>query len=722
VLRLKKIVLIFILLLCYVVPGVDSGLNRLISSDDEMAAADSLYDAADYSSALSLYKMVIAGSDFNNTPELQFKIAYALYRSGEFEKSAQVFRSLYEKKIIIPDFSRFFYIKSLWHSNPKEAAAESEDYIARYKNNSLDDSLLIPLADYFFKQKKYDDARKYYLIAKRRNFDKSKRAYLRIQAAIAICKSGNEKQAFQEFYQTLKKYKSYSETYELALLIKEKYPDFFEDHFFNIVEVYLANHKYHELRLLLEEYIRNEKDYLKVEKARYYLVRIYYSRGEYRTALYGFSNLLKDLRNKKLEPHIRLYMARIYIRIDRKQQSIDAYLDYAHRYPSRRIAPQAVWKSGWIYEGMGELEKAAAMYKLIIRRWPRKSIAQEAFFRIGLNYYRLQQYEKADSVFDRIKRMNWSDLHITRAQYWQSLCKDKLNDHLSALDLRLKLADDPWMNYYTMKSYIKDRDLADIVSGISDKLRGEIPPENDEELLVDLVNDFEKFFRVQELLGADYANCVLENMRFRANTLTEWINLAEIYKKIGAYHKAYRAYDYINNRYFSDVKYSDKFFILKERFPYYYDDIIEKYAIRHNVPKELVLSVMKRESVFDARAHSFADAYGLMQIIPPTARALARQLGREWNGPQQLFDPEYNIELGTYYLSSLLKQYNNRLELAFSAYNAGPHRVKKWIKLEGSEDQDVYIENIEFKETRNYVRIVLKNYWAYQLLNLSFRS
>jgi soluble lytic murein transglycosylase-like protein len=269
---------------------------------------------------------------------------------------------------------------------------------------------------------------------------------------------------------------------------------------------------------------------------------------------------------------------------------------------------------------------------------------------------------------------------------------------------------------------MKDKDLVDIVSGLDDKLDGEFPPETDDELLINFVNEFEKFFEVQDLLGADYANCVLENMKLRAHTLAEWINLAKIYKKIGAYNKAFRVYDLINNRYFADVKYSDKFFILKERFPYYYDDIIEKYSTRFDVPKELVLSVIKRESVFDVRAHSFANAYGLMQIIPATGRGLARQLKKEWNGPQQLFDAENNIEFGTYYLSQLLKQYDNRLELVFSAYNAGPHRVKKWLKLAGSDEQDVYIENIEFKETRNYVRIVLKNYWAYQLLNLSFRS
>ena len=717
----KAAILLIVILVYVKVPATNAGFE-IFSAGDDVVKADSLYQASDYASALFFYKQAIARSEFNNTAELQFKIAYALYKTGDFDKSGKIFRSLYEKMAVIPDFSRFFYIKSLWETDAESAARESITYIADFKKNSLADSLLIPLADYLFNQEDYQQSRKYYLMAKRRNVDKSKRAYLRIQAAKSICKSGNKAKAFEEYYQIIKKFSSYPETFDLCLLIKEKYPSFFNDHFFNIVDVYLANRKYSALQNLLEEFIKKENDPLKIEKARYYLIRIYYSRGKYRTALYGFNNLLKNLQNKKLEPHIRLYIARILIRIDKRQQSIDAYLDYAHRYPTRRIAPQAVWKCAWIYEEMNDLPSAMKLYKQLLKRWPRNSLAKEAVFRIGFDYFRLGQYEKADSVFDVIKRKRWKDLHITRAKYWQSVCKEKLNDYTAAVTIRSELSDDPWMNYYTMKSYLKDRDMEDIVTNFSAQTDDNFPLENNDALLINLVNNFEKFFLVEDLLGLNYANCVLENMKLRARTLTEWINLAEMYKKIGAYNKAFRVYDYINKKYYADVKYSDKFFILKERFPYYYDNIIEKYAERNNVSKELILSVIKQESVFDTRAHSFANAYGLMQLIPSTARELAALLSEDYKNPQQLFDADFNVKLGSYYLKRLLKRYDNRYELVFSAYNAGPHRVKKWLKLQGSENQDMYIENIEFNETRNYVRLVLKNFWAYQLLNLSFRS
>ncbi len=717
---LNRFILCIIFILCFEASANDHGFGDVTAGND-IALADSFYGIADYTSALHYYKVAISKSNFNNTPELQFKIAYSLYNTKDYQKSAAIFKSLYEKELIIPDFSQFLYIKSLWKTDKNAAVVESKKYLQKYKKNSLNDSLLIPMADYFFIKKRYLEARSYYLKAKRRNFDKSKRAYLRIQAAISICKSGNKKKAFEEYYQIIKKFSGYPETYNLTLLIKDKYPDYFYERFFNVVDVYLSNRKYNELQHLLENYIKKEKDKLKIEKARYYIIKIYYARGKYRTALYGFTNLLKNLQNKKLEPHIRLYLARIYIRINKKKESIDAYLDYAHRYPTRRIAPQAVWKSAWIYEELNDLIAANRLYEEVARRWPRISIAREAKFRIGLNYFRMQNYRKADSVFNLIKGKRWADIHITRAQYWQSLCKDKLGDTNSARSIRTELADDPWMNYYTMKSFLKDRNMEDIISKLTSNLNGNLQLENNSGFLIDLVNNFEKFFIVRDLLGLVYANCVLDNIKLHSKSLTEWINIAEMYKKIGAYNKAYKIYDYINKKFYNEVKYSDKYFILKERFPYYYDKIIEKYTIQHNVSKELVLSVIKQESVFDVQAHSFANAYGLMQIIPPTANELSAALNENFTDPLQLLEADFNIKLGTYYLKRLLKQFDNRFELVLSAYNAGPHRAKKWLKLKDSDNPEIYIENIEFNETRNYVRIVLKNYWAYQLLNLSFR-
>ena len=164
-----------------------------------------------------------------------------------------------------------------------------------------------------------------------------------------------------------------------------------------------------------------------------------------------------------------------------------------------------------------------------------------------------------------------------------------------------------------------------------------------------------------------------------------------------------------------------KVFILKERFPYYYDAFVTQYANKTNIEPELVLALMKQESTFNYNAHSWANAYGLMQLMPATAKEMANRKKEKLINTSQLFDPELNIKLGTHYLEYLSRRFDGRKEWILAAYNAGPHRVQRWKQLPGSERIDVFIENVEFTQTRQYVRNVMKNYWAYKLLNNNFR-
>jgi len=197
----------------------------------------------------------------------------------------------------------------------------------------------------------------------------------------------------------------------------------------------------------------------------------------------------------------------------------------------------------------------------------------------------------------------------------------------------------------------------------------------------------------------------------------EWIALAEIYKKFADYGKAYEIYDLINRRYFADKSYREKTFMLKERFPYYYDTATERYSRLFGVEKELILMVIKQESQYKTNAESWANAHGLMQLIPATAREMASLTGKNLHSIDQLYDPDFNIRLGARYLKRLQYQFKGRKERMLAAYNAGPHRVQRWQKKIGANLADVFIENIEFSETRDYVRKVMKNYWAYKVMN-----
>jgi soluble lytic murein transglycosylase-like protein/TolA-binding protein len=685
--------------------------------------ADSAYTAKNYALASTYFHKIKYEFDHKLSNPEQFKYAYSLYRNSEYEISKSSFESLsISSPEYLTQYTLFFKIKNLWQLDPAIAAKHSENFVSRYQKTALADSLLLPLADYFYQKGFFIKARNYYQLYSNWDVDKNKRAYVAIQSAWCMYRLNKKQQARDEFIQILRKYSSKSETLDFVKWLGLYEKDLYKTHFFNVIDVYFDNHEYASIKEELEEYIKSQPDNALKEKARFYLVKLYYAKGQNNPALYGFKNMLENLKNKSLEPSIRIYIARIYLRQGQKQQAIDSYLDYAHRFPRRRLAPEAVWKAAWVSEELQDLAQAQTLYQIIRKRWPNSSLAKEAYFREGFTYFRLGKINYANNVFNEIRFKRWPDVHRNRAQYWASLCSDLQKDPETARNLRLDLARNLWDDYYTMKSYLMHKSDFDSNTDLLEQFeQSSSYQESYASGFSSLLDNFEEAFEVNNVLGEQYAFIALEDIKLVAKSKDEWIALAEIYKKLKAYGKAFRAYDYINKKFFAEIPYTQKTFILKERFPYYYDAYVQKYSNDQNIEPELVLALMKQESVFDFKAHSWADAYGLMQLIPATAKAMSALKRDPLTDLNQLFNPEYNIKLGTQYLKQLSKRFNGQKELVLAAYNAGPHRVSRWKKLPGSDQTDVFIENVEYDQTRDYVRKVMKNYWAYKLLQSNFR-
>jgi peptidoglycan lytic transglycosylase len=150
------------------------------------------------------------------------------------------------------------------------------------------------------------------------------------------------------------------------------------------------------------------------------------------------------------------------------------------------------------------------------------------------------------------------------------------------------------------------------------------------------------------------------------------------------------------------------------RFPIKYRHEVELNAAKQQLDPSIVYGIIRRESAFDENARSPVGARGLMQIMPKTGRQIARELKEKWRSESILNDPVVNVKYGAYYYKQLLKQFDGHYALAAAAYNAGPHRVKKWLPEEKPVPADIWIETIPFKETRGYVAAVLTYALIYQ--------
>lgn len=141
-----------------------------------------------------------------------------------------------------------------------------------------------------------------------------------------------------------------------------------------------------------------------------------------------------------------------------------------------------------------------------------------------------------------------------------------------------------------------------------------------------------------------------------------------------------------------------------------------------NVEKALVLGLIRQESRFNATVRSHAGAVGMMQILPETARRVAKRLRMQYS-KSRLIREDYNITIGTHYLGDLIETMDNSYVLAIASYNAGPTNVKRWLRQYGDIRKSTnlnniidWIETIPFSETRNYVQRVLENKQMYHIL------
>jgi len=154
-------------------------------------------------------------------------------------------------------------------------------------------------------------------------------------------------------------------------------------------------------------------------------------------------------------------------------------------------------------------------------------------------------------------------------------------------------------------------------------------------------------------------------------------------------------------------------------FPEPYWSIIKAESAKNNVDPYLVASLIRQESEFNPSVISYANAWGLMQLLPSVGRSLAKQEGMKNFQTFQLLDPETNIRLGTRYLKQTLDKFNGVAEYALAAYNAGDSRVQDWQAAGPYSGMDEFVESIPFTQTRDYVQAILRNIEIYREIDAS---
>jgi soluble lytic murein transglycosylase len=206
---------------------------------------------------------------------------------------------------------------------------------------------------------------------------------------------------------------------------------------------------------------------------------------------------------------------------------------------------------------------------------------------------------------------------------------------------------------------------------------------------------------IQQLLGP----VDTKKQEFTADELYLFSKLAEA----GQFLPLFSRYGYLS----STLK--NKF--VNERlsllFPRPHFRMVKEAADKSAIRSELIYSIMRQESAFNPKTRSFADAFGLLQLLPELAETYKERTGFSIKDHEELYDPNKNILLGAVVLSELNKKYQNRFILATGAYNASDKAIMGWLNTRYNNNSLEFIEDIPYEETRSYIKLVMRNYIYY---------
>jgi peptidoglycan lytic transglycosylase len=400
------------------------------------------------------------------------------------------------------------------------------------------------------------------------------------------------------------------------------------------------------------------------------------------------------------------------------------------RFPSSPWLEEALFSSGNMYLLKRDYPNAVKYYGYLAEHFPNSKDAPAAHWRAGWLSYRQGLYDDAARLFDEQIRLYPEAAQTVSALYWRGRLYQtrEHNPARAAADYRTIVDTYP---HYFYAQLARARLASLSIPASTDRLPGAPAPGNEQRVKEP---DLERIHplpapRLVESFPVDsphlaraklLANAGLNEYIAREITADpdseEWSALAEaqIYAAYGETFRAMRAIKRAVPYAMQTPIQSIPMEYWRILFPEPWWETIKAESAKNGLDPYLVVSLIRQESEFNPSAISYANAWGLMQLLPGVGRKLAREEGMSRFRTFQLLDPQTNIRLGTRYLRELMDQFGGVAEYALAAYNAGNTRVVDWEAAGPYQGMDEFVESIPFTQTREYVEAIMRNQEIYR--------
>jgi soluble lytic murein transglycosylase len=402
--------------------------------------------------------------------------------------------------------------------------------------------------------------------------------------------------------------------------------------------------------------------------------------------------------------------ARALSRADQDDDAVRAY-DAVARSLRGRWSDEAAFRAAWLESRHARVDGAVARWRAFLRDRPEAPprLRVDAAWHLGWTLFSAGRFADAVEPLARSGEVATHHLERGRGRYWSALARLRAGDPGAAVAAWRGLVAHRPLTWYALLAESRlraegaapdaaapppearprpalalpprarwlsalgfDRDAADLVVAEEDALRATLPRDRADEVMAAAylaLGDARRAF----VLSSRHADALDE----LPTATTRWVWDAG--------------------------------------FPRPFAPLVEAAEDANGLPRDYLFAIMRQESGFNARDVSTARAIGLLQMVPPTTRRVAQELGIPF-AEEQLFEPAYNIRVAGHYIGRLFRQYRAVLPRAVGSFNAGPGAMNRWMREHGAEEVDAFVEHIPFDETRGYVRRVVQNLARYRYL------
>ena len=408
---------------------------------------------------------------------------------------------------------------------------------------------------------------------------------------------------------------------------------------------------------------------------------------------------------------------------NRCDEATERFARVEHEFREHRYADDARLRGAECALELGDDSRYAAMLASMPIDYPEGDMVTEALFRLALRKLVRRDFGPALVLLESARSFKVKETPSTsagRTAYFFARATAGSGDLAAGKRAYIQVIRDYPLSYYMLQAYARLSEIDEREArGVLDEVLAREPAGRfvieDDELF-----HTAGFARATELLRQgenDFARRELSKLgllKEGANGRALWAATA-LYARAGLPQLShalprFRVFDWLAH--YPAGRWREAW---EMAYPRAFSDVVEREAKKNGIPSALAYAVMREESAFDPEAASPAKAFGLMQLIVPTARKVAKDVGLAYD-ETSLYRPETNVALGCRFLAELRAKFPVNPSLAISAYNAGPGAPVRWIASRESDDFDLWVEQIPYDETKKYTKRVLASYAAYAFL------